>query len=178
MKHINLFGGPGTGKSTTAAGTFSGMKAGGYKVELIQEFAKELVYAENWTTLSDQFLVTATQHHRSFLLKGKVDYVIHDSPILLGVVYADFEPITGAYYEQFVVSLFKGFNSINIFLERDLVAHPYQTYGRSQSVDKAIEKDREILALLEKHSIDFIKVPMVDAISTVQEIIRKKGKYD
>lgn len=178
MRHINLFGGPGTGKSTTAAGAFACMKADGYKVELVQEFAKELVFAENWTTLSDQFLVTATQHHRSFLLKNKVDYVVHDSPILLGVVYANFEEITGAHYEQFVVSLFKELDSINIFLERDLVLHPYQAYGRSQSVDKALEKDKEILALLVKHSIDFIKVPIKDAINTVQEIVRKEGKYD
>jgi len=172
MKHINLFGGPGVGKSVTAASIFADMKIKGYKAELVTEFAKELVYSEDWTTLNNQFIVTATQHHRSFLLEDKVDYVVHDSPILLGVVYSTFKNETKTHYENFIVSLFKELNSINIFLERDL-KNTYQAYGRSQSVDKAIEKDKEILALLEKHKIDFIKIPIKNATEIIQEIVNK-----
>ncbi len=44
LKVINLWAGPGAGKSTTAAGLFNLMKIRGYNVELVTEFAKEMVY--------------------------------------------------------------------------------------------------------------------------------------
>ena len=39
LKVINLYGGPGTGKSTTAAALFALIKREGYNVELVTEFA-------------------------------------------------------------------------------------------------------------------------------------------
>ena len=41
---INIFGGPGVGKSTVAADLFVIMKKEGYSVELVTEYAKELTY--------------------------------------------------------------------------------------------------------------------------------------
>ena len=41
---INLIGSPGTGKSTLASELFSKMKWQGYDVELVSEYAKELVW--------------------------------------------------------------------------------------------------------------------------------------
>lgn len=58
---INLIGGPGAGKSTTAAGLFFLMKCAGLKVELVTEFAKELSYDENWADLKKQLYVLAEQ---------------------------------------------------------------------------------------------------------------------
>ena len=40
---VNFFGGPGCGKSTTAAFLFGHMKVSDYKVELIHEVAKDFV---------------------------------------------------------------------------------------------------------------------------------------
>jgi hypothetical protein len=37
---VNLFGGPGTGKSTTASGVFYHLKRDNRNVELVQEYAK------------------------------------------------------------------------------------------------------------------------------------------
>ena len=54
MKVINLWGGPGCGKSTTAAGLFSIMKMRGHKVELVTEYAKELTYDRNLTITKDE----------------------------------------------------------------------------------------------------------------------------
>lgn len=41
---INLIGSPGTGKSTIAAELFARMKWLGFDVELVSEYAKELVW--------------------------------------------------------------------------------------------------------------------------------------
>lgn len=80
-KVINLFAGPGAGKSTTAAALFVLMKTEGYKVELVTEYAKELVYAEDWETLNWQPAVTKEQDARQRRLVGKVDWIITDSPL-------------------------------------------------------------------------------------------------
>ena len=177
MKTINFFAGPGTGKSTTSAGVFYDMKQAGYKVELVQEHAKDLVYEENWKCLQDQLLVTANQNHRNFRLYGKVDYAIHDSPVLLGVIYSKYIGALGEAYENFVVELFKSQDSINIFLERDLDDHPYQEYGRNQNLQEAQEIDAQIKMLLIKHSIPFINVPMASAKDFVyNEVILKGSK--
>ena len=55
---INLFGGPSSGKTTMAAGLFRLLKTMNKKVELVQEFAKDLVWENNLGKLSDQFYVS------------------------------------------------------------------------------------------------------------------------
>lgn len=175
MHNINLFGGPGTGKSTTAAGLFSLMKSDGYKVELTQEFAKDLVYEESFKILQDQFFVTANQNHKAFKLYGKVDYVIHDSPLLLGLAYSRYIGKLKDAYEQFVVELFRSYKGTNVFLVRDTDAHPFQQYGRNQDLDESITIDNEIKDLLVKHSIPFIEVPVASAISTIYKEVILKG---
>ena len=41
---INLFGAPGSGKSTTMARLFTDLKQEGYNVEMVSEFVEDLVY--------------------------------------------------------------------------------------------------------------------------------------
>ena len=58
---VNIFAGPGAGKSTLAAGLFWYMKQRGEKCELVREFAKELVWTENFRTLDCRSYVTGKQ---------------------------------------------------------------------------------------------------------------------
>lgn len=44
MLLVNLTGGPGSGKSTTAAFIFAKLKMLGYNAELVGEEARELIY--------------------------------------------------------------------------------------------------------------------------------------
>ena len=86
---INFYGGPSSGKSTAAAGLFYKMKMLGYSVELTDEFAKECVWEGNVPMLKDQLWVLAHQHRKILRLKGQVDYVITDSPVLLSPIYRE-----------------------------------------------------------------------------------------
>ena len=90
MKIINLFGGPGTGKSTTAAHLFAIMKWQGMKVELVSEYAKELTWDGRSNVLLDQLYVLAKQNRKLERLKNHgLDFVITDSPILMGLAYTN-----------------------------------------------------------------------------------------
>jgi tRNA uridine 5-carbamoylmethylation protein Kti12 len=84
---VNLFGGPGCGKSTTSAGLFHDMKKKSLNVELVTEYAKELVWSDSISAMSDQLYLLANQNRRLDRLVGKVDYVITDAPLLLSAYY-------------------------------------------------------------------------------------------
>jgi len=87
---INLFGEPGVGKSTLAAEIYSEMKKMGLKVELVREFAKELAWEGKKIGPFDQMAIIGEQIRRESSLFGKVDYIITDSPALLGAFYMEY----------------------------------------------------------------------------------------
>ena len=151
MKVINLFGGPGTGKSTTAAALFALMKRNGYNVELITEFAKDLVWTERNKELGDEIYIFGKMYHKLWRLKGKVDYVINDSPLPF-CHYYDREKIK--YFKEFVMNAFNSFDNINFLLKRHF---KYQEEGRIQTESEADLVDSDIRSLIETNGIFIFK---------------------
>lgn len=133
---INLFGGPGAGKSTTAAGLFYLMKLKNIKCELVTEYAKELVYEDR--NLEDGILIFAQQQRRMKRLVGKVDYIITDSPLVMSEVYQLALPES---FHRLVRYTFNTFSNINVKITR---VKPYQSYGRTQTEERARALDLEI----------------------------------
>ncbi|ARQ95356.1 hypothetical protein [Bradyrhizobium phage BDU-MI-1] len=133
---INLIGGPGAGKSTTAAGLFFLMKIAGLKVELVTEFAKELSYDKNWSDLKRQLYVLAEQERRQRRLVGQVDYIITDSPLLTSIAYSDADHWMAVDFAAH--NMFAQYNNVNIVLKR---VKPYREYGRNQTEDEAKQLD-------------------------------------
>ena len=86
-KVVNFFAPPGSGKSTTAAGTFFKMKLLGLNVELVTEFAKDMCWAGRHQEMYNQVYIISKQFHKMYRLIGQVDYIITDSPLLLGLIY-------------------------------------------------------------------------------------------
>jgi thymidylate kinase len=156
-KHICLFGGPGCGKSTASAGLFNKMKRKGYKVELVTEYAKDLVYSKDFMTLSDQIMVLAKQHHKWFKLEEQVDWTVSDAPFLLSSVYVqEKKHLNKEKFIEFIVETYKGYETVNIILERDL--EHFQEYGRNQNLEEAIELDNSIKEILESNNIPYFTV--------------------
>ena len=85
---INLFGGPGAGKSTLASELFVLFKRNGHQVELVREYAKSWAYDEKHIdTLMKQTYILAKQAQRESSLYGKVQYIITDCPLALSGYY-------------------------------------------------------------------------------------------
>jgi hypothetical protein len=167
---INLFAGPGTGKSTSMAHIFAELKWRNVDCEMITEYAKDKVWEGSEHVLENQYYVSGKQYFKLKRIQGKVDVVITDSPILVGLIYGINEPeefgnLIHKYHHQF--------NNLNIFLNR---TKPYNPNGRVQkNVSEAIEKDIEIKNMLTERYVKFIEMDasreniplMVDLIETI-----------
>lgn len=146
---VNLFAGPGAGKSTTAAGVFFELKSRGINCELAAEYCKDLVWEEWHQTFTDQIYIFGKQYHRIHRLLGQVQVVITDSPILLTPVY-DGEKRKSL--ETLVVEEHNKMWTYNVFLIRKKA---FNSKGRKQSLDESQALDCLIGDMLDKHQIPF-----------------------
>lgn len=148
---VNLFGGPNTGKSTTASGLFYQLKIAGYNCELVTEYAKDMTYEKRANILTDQVYILAKQNRKLERLRGNVDIVITDSPLPLGILYAP----DGYYsnYEPLVMEMFNSYNNINFYLT-STKGLQYQESGRNQSKEEAKKLDTVIHNFLITKNID------------------------
>ena len=153
--YINIFGGPGTGKSTVAAGMFYEFKKQGRSVELVTEVAKDFVWENRMKTLTMQPYVMMKQFRNLARVQGSVEYALTDSPIVLGLLYGKLNsiPLPKSYYD-FLVDCHNDLlsPSINIVLQRSFA---YDTTGRYQTEEHAKELDGEIINLLKQNNISY-----------------------
>ncbi len=147
---INVFGGPGVGKSTTAALLFGMLKCNGVNCELITEFPKDLVYEGRLNTFKNQSYVWSKQYHRMWRVKDHVDVIVTDSPLLLQTAYDD-RYLCGL--TPLIVESHRKFDNFNILVERGKL--PYEPSGRYQTEDQAKEVDKNIRTTLEEFDPHF-----------------------
>ena len=149
MKIVNLISGPGSGKSTTAALLFGAMKLKRVSCELTLEYAKKVVYEGHFNILSDQFYIAAKQNRQLERLRGHVDYVISDSPLILSNIY-------GAHLSQnfrdFVMEMFNSYDNEVFFIKR---VKPYVKIGRTQEEHESDEISRKIENFLRDNKINY-----------------------
>lgn len=170
MKVINLFGGPGAGKSTTAAGLFWLLKNRGMRVELVTEYAKALAWANRGEELTDQFYIYAKQHHRQHVLKGQVDFVVTDSPLLLPLLYNQTEPPS---FREYVIDNWHRYDNVNYFIER---VKPYIQLGRFQQQLEADALGKRTHAMLLDLNVSFVCVDGNEySAGTIRDDLTLKG---
>ncbi len=150
---VNLFGGPGAGKSTTRAGLFHQLKLSGYNVEEAPEYAKQLTWEKRGMALTCQPYVLGKQLFTLYRLMGQVEAIITDSPIILGSIYAPPDEVPS--FHQFVIDKFNSFDSINFYINR---VKPYNPSGRNQDLEGAKQIDDVVLKYLQNHNIPFTTI--------------------
>lgn len=148
---VNMFAGPGTGKSTTSAAVFSELKWKGINCEIVTEYAKDVVWEGSSRKLENQIYVFAKQLHRLWRLKDQVDVIVTDSPILFSIIY---DKEKNEIFKNLVLQEFNRFNNFNIFLNRK---KPYVQSGRLQTEMEARLIDIEIMKLLVSNNFPYIE---------------------
>lgn len=135
---VNLFAGPGAGKSTGAAFLFAYLKLMKVNVELVTEFAKELAWEGDKDFMANnQVYITGQQIRRMNRLIGKVDVIITDSPIELGALYTDSSLLKDLCYSEGS----KWDRRLDFFVNR---VKPYNPSGRNQTLEEAMVLDEKI----------------------------------
>lgn len=158
----SLYGGPGTGKSTSAAIMYAHLKQMGVNTELVREYVKDWAWDGRKINSYDQLYIMGKQIKREASLLGKVNVVVTDSPVSLGVVYS--EKYSPKLIAESVRAGVQGFYSqaeqdghkhIHLFLKR---TKPYEPAGRYQNEDEARELDLDIKNMLFRLGFPYIEV--------------------
>lgn len=148
---VNLFGVPGSGKSTGAAYIFAMLKMAGVNAELITEFAKDKVWEENKTAIESQTYLFGKQSYRMFRCANKVEVIVTDSPLPLSILYNTDAALTES-FNQTVMDVFNSYENANYLLKR---VKPYNPSGRLQTEHEADELESPLKNLLDTRSISY-----------------------
>lgn len=150
---VNLFAGPGAGKTTCAWEIASELKKAGLVVEYVSEVAKEYVWDGKTDlldgTLEHQQALYEEQNKRVQRLIGKVDAVVTDSPILLNLLYLKEH---NEHFEQEVLHNFKRQKNFNLFVQR---GQTFEKEGRIHNLNESIKLDNELKDYLKNNDIFF-----------------------
>jgi nicotinamide riboside kinase len=147
-KVINLMGGPGAGKTSSAMELAAHMKWNGIVAEYVSEYAKSVVWDERLKDFDNQIYIFSKQYKLMFRLLGKVDYIVTDSPLLLSMIYNQSHPD----FNDFIFKEFNKFNNINIYLNR---LKPYLKVGRYQEESEAKTIDDKVRKLLDEKKVPY-----------------------
>ena len=174
-KIINIFGGPGIGKSSIAAGITYKLKKNHISCDQPYEFPKLLAWDNNHSAIQDQLYVLANQHRGIVKSYGKVDYIVLDSPILLSLTYRNYYKATeypsslyGESFDKMVLDTFNQYDNINIVLDRADGVH--NNDERYQNLEESKELDIVIENSLIENNIPFHKIKVND--DTVDDIMK------
>ena len=139
---VNLFAGPGAGKSTFCAGVFASLKWLGVNCEMALEYAKDMVWQQSFDVLNNQLDVFGKQQNRLFRLNGKVDVIITDAQLINSLIYdAQKREQTRAAFVEMVLAEHWSYDNLNFFIER---RKRYNPIGRLQTKTEAEQLDARI----------------------------------
>jgi hypothetical protein len=149
---INIYGGPGLGKTTIAAFLFSELKIRHYSIEFVSEYIKDWAWIKRIPTSWDQWYIFGKQLHKEDVIARNGMYTVTDSPLWMQIAYMQ---RNGDVFSSEVISACKKFDllypkNLNILLKRTV---KYDTDGRYENYEQALEMDTRINAVLIDNNI-------------------------
>jgi len=153
---INLISGPGSGKSTLAAELYANMKRRHLDVEIVREVAKEWAYEGKKIGPFEQIAIIGEQIKKESSLFGKVNYIVTDSPTLLGAFY--FEHNHGPLFMNKMVKNYYDYSERNGITFLNYIIPRYGIYdnkGRFESEEEAKEIDTDLWWYLSTENYTF-----------------------
>jgi nicotinamide riboside kinase len=165
---LNLIGGPGIGKSTLAAKTYSEFKSKNASCELVREFVKDWAWEDRKVKPLDQLYLLGQQCYRESLLYGKVEYIITDSPLIMNGFYSE-HYLSETYLTDSAIAfmnhsmrVYNGLRYVNIILPR---TKTYDTAGRFEDEETAKIIDQEMVSFLDRYKLKYVNLTDLNSLS-------------
>lgn len=162
---VEFFGGPGSGKTTTATRVFSEFKQLGFDCEFTREYAQEAIYTQQRYQLDSQFIVAANQYrkYKELELAG-TELVFSDTSLLLSKVYGVNHP-SNHLLAPLVDALHREFTVIKVFVRR---CKPFRPQGRVHTEAQSREID-----ILIRHKLGPFDYEIDGTEQGIQELVDK-----
>ena len=176
MVVCNMFGSPGSGKSTISAYIFAKLKMLGVNCELVTEFAKDKVWEQNNTALANQVYVFAKQYYRLSRCADKVDVVITDSPLALSPFYNKDKDIHEP-LKLLARRIAEKYNNLNYFVKR---VKKYNPIGRLETEEESNQKAIGLKNMLDEYDMKYkvIDGDLMSADIVVQDVMELLKKVN
>lgn len=148
-KVINIIGGPGSDKSLFSSAIILFLNLHHKTVETIPDYAKSLVWQQNFEVLKNQYFIAQRQYEMLNLLDGQVQYLITECSLPQVLYYNEHYPeniCDIAKTRAQILEWYKQHNNINILVERG--DKKYVHTGRFQDEEQARHVDRGLRATL------------------------------
>ena len=159
-KVINIIGGPGCDKSLFSAAIILQLNLHNKTVETIPDYAKSLVWQQNFEVLKNQYFIAQRQYEMLNLLDGQVQFLITECSLPQVLYYNE-------HYEENICDVgktrlqilewYKQHNNVNIFVERG--EKKYVHTGRFQDEEQAKNIDRGLRAMLVREGLRYTALP-------------------
>lgn len=170
---INIWGGPGSGKSTTASALYTLMKCSGYSVELVEEQSRRLI-RDGSANLFKTPGYSAALQFAAIYNAGPFEYVICDAPVLSKLAYENPSKEVEDYI-RYLDELLPGYD---VFLERSR-SHRYEPIGRIHTEDEARKLDIKMKSLIHYSSRAYFLCRDRPGLQAAAFILRSLGlAYD
>jgi ABC-type dipeptide/oligopeptide/nickel transport system ATPase component len=157
---INIIGGPGCDKSLITSAIIVFLKLREKTIEVIPDFAKSLVWQQNFEVLKNQYFIAQRQFEMLSLLDGQVQFLITECSLPQVLYYnqnyldniCDIDKT-----RRQILEWYNQCNNINVFVERG--DRKYTRTGRFQDEEQARAIDRGMLELLAREGLPYTVLP-------------------
>ena len=155
-KVINIIGGPGCDKSLFSSAIILYLSLHHKTVETIPDYAKSLVWQQNFDVLKNQYVIAQRQYEMLNLLDGQVQFLLTECSLPQVLYYnenyadniCDIEKTRKQILEWYGQN-----NNVNVLVERG--DKKYIHTGRFQDEDQARAVDRGLRGILTREGLPF-----------------------
>nr|ACY24685.1 hypothetical protein [uncultured organism] len=172
-KVINVIGGPGCDKSLISSAIILYLHLHNKTVENIPDFAKSLVWQQNFEVLKNQYFIAQRQFEMLNLLDGQVQFLITECSLPQVLYYNENYAANICDVSKTRAQILEWYgqhDNINIFVERG--DKKYVHTGRFQNEEQARAVDQGLRALLGREGLDYTALPPdVEAINAFAQTL-------
>lgn len=178
IRRINLFGGPGSGKSITAMNVRVQLGFKGYDIELVEEVIKDWTYIPRIPKSCDSaYLLLCQIQKEDIRLRAGVDLIVSGSPVLLQYFYGWYHKTPLQVSMKLAALEFeKIYLSLNIVVNRE--DRFYNETGRYEKLEEAKLIDEKVKEIMQINNIAYKEFSCLEQENIINYIISQIGKMD